>query len=46
MQNLTVQATGASDDGFQEFVLDPPSRNFFSLRARSQVLFFAYKHHH
>lgn len=46
MQNLTVQATGASDDGFQEFVLDPPSRNFFPLRARSQVLFFAYKHHH
>lgn len=31
MQNLTVQATGASGDGFQEFVLDPPSRNFFYL---------------
>lgn len=28
MQNLTVQGTGASDDGSREFVLVPPSRNF------------------
>lgn len=27
-QNLTVQGTGASDDGSREFVLVPPSRNF------------------
>lgn len=30
MQNLTVQGTGASDDGSREFVLVPPSRNFVS----------------
>lgn len=30
MQNLTVQGTGASGDGFQEFVLNPPSGSLFS----------------
>jgi hypothetical protein len=43
MQNLTVQGTGASDDGSREFVLVPPSRNFvsYSFLSSFSVFFFS-----